>query len=376
MIPYFIKCRDYDPKLVRAALKKLLEPMGGMAAFVRPGQNVLLKPNLLSADRPERRITTDPLVVKEVALLVKQAGARVMLGDSPALDNFGRAAQHTGMRQIAEELDIELVELNQPKRVDAPPGGRFRSLEISEKALSADVVINLPKLKTHSQMVLTLGVKNMFGTVVGMRKAEWHHMAGRDVITFAAMLLDVARTVQPALTILDGIWGMEGHGPSNGQARHFAIMAACAEPLVLDLTLAAMLGLEWEMFPLAQAAARAGFIPRPFPEPVWVGDETTPDAWHDVDLPLSGNIRFLPDFMEGWTRRYLVSRPAQDLGKCILCGKCLTICPEKCISKKDRHLIFNYRQCIRCYCCQEVCPVNAIELKPGLLARTIKALGR
>ena len=374
MNPYFITCPDYDPARLRAALLQLLAPLGSMDSFVKPGQKVLLKPNLLSADEPGKRITTDPALVREVGRLALEAGGQVMIGDSPALDNFNKTATRTGMRTVALELGLELVELNQPVRVETPAGGRYQSLELSRPALEADVIINLPKLKTHSQMVLTLGVKNMFGTVVGMRKGEWHHMAGRDLIAFASMLLDVARTVKPALTIMDGIWGMEGQGPSNGDARHFGLLAAGRQPLTLDLNLAAMLGLDWDMFPLAQAAAALGQLPDPWPEPVWLDGEAL--VLKNVKLPVAASIRFLPGFMEGLTRRYLVSRPAQDLARCILCGKCQDICPEKCISRKNKTLLFDYGRCIRCYCCQEVCPANAVLLKPGWLARALNLLGR
>ncbi len=350
--------------------------LGGMKAFIKPGQRVLLKPNLLSASPPGARITTDPAVVRAVAELALEAGGRVMLGDSPALDGFKKAAAAAGMSQVASDLNIELIELSEPLRVETPAGSRYKSLELSRHALEAQIIINLPKLKTHSQMALTLGVKNMFGAVVGMRKAEWHHMAGRDVTAFADMLLDVERTLKPALTILDGVWGMEGHGPSNGKARHFGLLAAGVSPLVLDLNIAAMLGLDWREFPLAQAAARRGLLPEPWPEPLWLGEAIEDTALQDVELPTPAGIRFLPDFLEGWTRRYLVSRPAQNLSRCVLCGKCLSICPEKCISQSGKKLNFDYRRCIRCYCCQEVCPVNAIALIPGMLAKTLKALGR
>jgi Pyruvate/2-oxoacid:ferredoxin oxidoreductase delta subunit len=212
--------------------------------------------------------------------------------------------------------------------------------------------------------------------VVAQRKAQWHHQAGHDVITFAAMLLDVWRTVRPALTILDGVWGMEGQGPANGRPRRFGLLAAAADPLVMDLNLALMLGLNWRHYPLAQAAAGLGLIPRPLPLPVWLGPEAGPEVFAAVDIPRQRRLGFLPGFLEGIVRRHVVCRPEQNPGRCLLCRKCLQICPEKCIEERGGRLKFNYYKCIRCYCCQEVCPADAISLRPGLLEKTLRVLGR
>jgi uncharacterized protein (DUF362 family)/Pyruvate/2-oxoacid:ferredoxin oxidoreductase delta subunit len=374
MNPYFIQCPDYNPDNLREALSRLLRPLGGMEAFVRPGQKVLLKPNLLAAAAVEKRVTTDPALVEQVGRLALAAGGEVIIGDSPALDPFAKVGKRTGMAQAAFNLGVELVELDQPTPLEG--SGRFKNLNLSRRALEADVIINLPKLKTHCQMALTLGVKNMFGAVVAQRKAEWHHMAN-DYITFAGMLLEVARAARPALTILDGIWGMEGNGPSNGRPRFFGLLAAAREALILDLNVAAMLGLDWDNYPLAQAAFAFDPLPDDWPPPLWLGEAPPAARLKNVEIPLAlRSLRLLPGFMEGLTRRYVVSRPAQNPDRCILCGKCKRICPEQCISVRGNRLNFDYRRCIRCYCCQEVCPVNAISLRPGVLARLLQRLGR
>jgi uncharacterized protein (DUF362 family) len=158
---------------------------------------VLLKPNLLSAHPPERRITTDPEVVRTVARMVLEAGGSPFIGDSPGLDPFKRLASKTGMDEIAQQLGIEIVELSRPTPVSLRSDAVFKKLEIAYQALNADVVINLPKLKTHSQMLLTLGVKNLFGTIVAQRKVEWHHMAGVDRDTFGSLHLDIYLAIKP-----------------------------------------------------------------------------------------------------------------------------------------------------------------------------------
>lgn len=127
---------------------------------------MLIKPNLLSARTPEKRITTDPAMVRAVTRMVLDAGGKPVIGDSPALEPFKRVAEKCGMAEVAEELGVELAALTNPRPVSLPEGFAFKQLEIASLALDTDVVINLPKLKTHCQMLLTLGVKNLFGAIV------------------------------------------------------------------------------------------------------------------------------------------------------------------------------------------------------------------
>jgi Pyruvate/2-oxoacid:ferredoxin oxidoreductase delta subunit len=139
-----------------------------------------------------------------------------------------------------------------------------------------------------------------------------------------------------------------------------------------------LLGLGWERYPLAQAAAAMDLIPNPFPAPIWLGAgaEAGVDNWGKVDIPAQRRLGFLPRPLEKFTRRYVVSRPVQDRQRCRLCLKCLHICPEQCIKEHGGILEFDYYKCIRCYCCQEVCPANAIGLQAGGLEKLLAALGR
>ncbi len=162
----FFRCGSYERDEVEDRMGKLLESLGGMERFVRPGESVLLKPNLLSASSPERCITTHPEVVRAAALRVQAAGGHPFIGDSPGLDGFSSVGAKTGMEDVAGELGIPCVELDDPVPLPMAEGSVFQRVEVSRKALEADKIINLPKLKTHAQMMLTMGVKNLFGTVV------------------------------------------------------------------------------------------------------------------------------------------------------------------------------------------------------------------
>ena len=170
------RCDDYELSQVRAAIVQLLEPIGGMEAFVRPGERILLKPNMLSAKSPEQAVTTHPVVVRAVAELVREAGGRVAIGDSPGIGGFQRVAEKSGIARAAAESGAELIEFNDT--VDLTGSGTFRRLTLARAYWEAGKIINLPKLKTHEMMTMTCAVKNLFGAVVGAEKAGWHLKAG------------------------------------------------------------------------------------------------------------------------------------------------------------------------------------------------------
>lgn len=364
-------CPDYAAPGLERAVGEAVELAGGLGGIVRPGDRVLLKPNLLGAHEVEKRITTDPSMVRAMARLVLDHGGRPFISDSPSLVSFNRAAAKSGLMAVAEELGIEAAPFSEPVMAKPPRPAVHRSLELAREALEADVVINLPKLKTHSLMLLTLGVKNMFGTVVGKRKAEWHFAAGEDRLAFADLLLDVFRSVSPAITVLDGIWGMEGNGPANGCPRQVGVIAASRDALALDMVVCEILGAPLQRFPLFLAARQRGLVP----ESIEIaGHEPDSLAIPDFDLPELGSMAVLPGPLSGLMRRRLVSKPVQQ-GSCKLCGECVEICPAQAVSLGDTGVKFDYDRCIRCYCCQEVCPSDAIGFKQGLMLKLLAGMG-
>lgn len=371
-----IKCRDYASPGLEAALARALAPLGGMAAFVRPGQRVLVKPNMLSAHAPERQITTHPALVLAVGRLAMAAGGVVTIADSPAIEPFGRVAAKTGLAQAARDMGAEIRELTEPTSAPAASGAVFKGLQLARLALAADVVINLPKLKTHGQMLMTLGVKNLFGTVVAQRKSEWHLVAGVDRPHFANLLLDIHQAVRPALTILDGVWGMEGRGPSNGQPRQTGLLAASPDALALDLTVCRLLGVPLTSFPLYLAARARGLLTPEVERPELAGDDPAEMAVPGFVLPELQAVGFLPRRLDWFTQRHLVSRPVTAPGRCRRCGQCAAICPAEALRLEPGGPVFDYARCIRCYCCQEVCPEDAIAFRRGLLLKLLGALGR
>lgn len=371
-----VRCETYASEPLEAAVRRAVDLLGGIKNFVRTGDQVLLKPNLLSARPPERRVTTDPRMVLAIARLVREAGGAPFIGDSPALEPFKKVAAKTGMAEMAHQFGIPLVPFTQPDKVATPEGSLFKKLEIAPEAMDADVVINLPKLKTHSQMLLTLGVKNLFGTIVAQRKAEWHYMAGVDRDTFASLILDIYLTVKPSLTILDGIWGMEGHGPANGKPRHLKLIAAGADAVALDVGICQLLGTPLRAFPLYRAARSRGIGETDLQKIKFKGETPQALAVRNFQIPSLDSLGLLPGIFEGLTKRFLVSKPIQEGNSCAGCGECVELCPAEAIQLEAKKIDFDYDRCIRCYCCQEICPKGAIHFHKGMIVRLLNRFNR
>lgn len=371
-----VRCETYEYEAVETALRNAIGMLGGIGSFVKPGDTVLLKPNLLSAKSVEKRVTTDPNVVRAMARLVLEAGGKPFIGDSPALESFRRVVAKTGMLEVAHQLGIGLLELTQPTPVRLPPNCVFKKLEVASEALKADVVINLPKLKTHSQMLLTLGVKNLFGTIVAQRKAEWHYMAGVNRDTFADLHLDIYLSLKPALTILDGIWGMEGHGPANGRPRRLNLIAAAEDAVALDVSICYLLGIPLRSFPLYRAARTRGIGVTEVPRIHFKGLSPKAFVVPNFQIPKLDSLGVLPGMFDGFTKRFLVSRPIQIEDTCLGCGQCSEICPAEAIQLDKKKIAFDYDRCIRCYCCQEICPQDSIQFHKGVLVRILNRFHR
>jgi uncharacterized protein (DUF362 family)/Pyruvate/2-oxoacid:ferredoxin oxidoreductase delta subunit len=371
-----VRCGSYDAPEFETAVRRAVDLLGGMSRFVRKGQRVLLKPNLLSAREPARRVTTDPAMVTAVARLVLEAGGIPFIGDSPGLDSFARVAAKTGMVDVARSLGIELIELSDSVPAPVEEGMVFKRLELSRHALEADVLINLPKLKTHTQMLLTLGVKNLFGTVVAQRKAEWHYMTGMNRQTFASLHLDIYRTLNPALTILDGVWAMEGYGPGNGTPKHLGLVAAAEDAVALDTRVAHLLGASLQDFPLYREARARGMGETDIARVRCLGDPLPAFTATPFQIPALDSLGVMPAVLSRVAGRFLISRPDHHSERCTGCGQCNQICPADAIERSGRRIHFDHHRCIRCYCCQEVCPEDAIGFKKGMIVKTLNWLRR
>ena len=278
-----LKAQSYATDDVMLKLEQLLAPLGGMAAIVKPGDRVLLKPNLLTGARPTKECVTRPEIVYCVAELVKASGGKPFMGDSPAFGSAYGVAKANGYLPWLEKAGMPVQELH-GQRYATAANGEFAHLRLSKEVMNADVVINLPKVKSHVQLTLTLGVKNLFGCVPGKMKAWWHMEAGKDRDRFATMLVETARAIAPQLTIVDGIIGHEGNGPSSGEPRALGILGATTNVFALDRALIEILGASPAEIPTVAQSQRLGCCPS-WSDIEFVGQHPEELAIADWQLP-------------------------------------------------------------------------------------------
>lgn len=254
------RCGSYEPDVLVPAISELLAPLGGMDRFVKSGQRVLLKANMIVPRSKEAAITTDPAVVRGVALEVKRVGGVPVVGDSPAFGSALMVARACGIADVAEELGMEIVDLgDRPRRCRAGEGSPFASFMCGAEALEADVIINLPKVKTHCQMGISLGIKNMFGAISGKRKTFFHFRMEDDRVAFGKLLVAILRYLKPALTIVDGIVALERDGPTRGDPRFLGILAASDDTVAVDRVLLEILGFDPAEVGYMEAARILGY---------------------------------------------------------------------------------------------------------------------
>ena len=366
------KCDSYTSERIDDIVRKCIS----LHNFSR-GDKVWVKANMLSARPVEKCVTTHPVIIDSVCRALLDLGTRPTIGDSPGIEPFPLVARISGIAEVGKRLGIPVKELS--NSTVCPPNERRvnKRLELARDILESDVVVSLPKLKTHCQMQLSMAIKNLFGTVVGQRKARWHYDVGLDRTRFANVLLDITVSVPPLLSIIDGIDGMEGHGPANGTPRHFGLIGASEDPVALDATLCEMVGLSASDYVLLQAAKTRGIGDVTLSDTQYIGDLPPSYRFENVKIPTLDALRLMPRFMDTFGRHFLSSRPVQIQEDCIACGRCAAICPADALklTVKTKTLTFDYSKCIRCYCCHEMCPKGAITFRDAPLLAVLKMLG-
>lgn len=292
-----------------------------------------------------------------------EAGGIPFIGDSPGgrSINFEKVAVTSGMRHVADELGIDIVEFRNSVELSATNGSILKKLNVAKEAVDADVIINLPKLKTHVQMFLTLGVKNMFGCIIGLQKTQWHFKAGVDRKHFATMLVELYSLLKPSLTIVDGVVAMEGDGPgSRGKLRNLGLVFAGPDAIALDTVICNALNIKNDEIPILIAAREKGIGISDIEKIDILGERLEDVRIHDFIRPKMIDVMFGPNVLKRFFMNNVTSKPIEDRKICTLCSKCIDACPTVIISIKNKRLVFNYEKCIRYFCCYEVCPEGAI----------------
>lgn len=358
------RCADYDPARTFLAVKRAVDLLGGMSAFVKPGDCALIKPNLLKARPPEAAVTTHPEVVRSVIRLVREAGGEPMVGDSPGMGDLRSVCEKSGILDVVNEEGVRLAEPDDV--VTVKNSGRFQRFEISRRAHEADVIINLPKLKTHGMTTLTGAVKNLFGCVPGKRKVQWHFNTGVNHELFMMMLVELCALLKPRLTVMDAVVGMEGNGPGSGDPKPIGVVIAGHDPVAVDVVSSMVVGVAPERLPLIRAASAAGIGETRFDRIRVIGDPLSEVAISHFRLPPQTHLEWkLPEWARRSLKEALTTKPVINSRMCIQCGICQGHCPQGAIKSEGKRLSIQYRSCIRCFCCQEFCPQGAITVGRG-----------
>jgi len=375
------RCADYEYENVKRAVDAVLMDVGGIESLAKSGDRVLIKPNLLFGKSPDKAVNTHAMVVRAVMERLADCGAKMTIGDSPSMGTAAGAAKKCGISDVAKSFGVEVISFKDTGHVTAAEGRIYRHLPLSTDALDADVVINIAKLKTHAFMTLTLGVKNLFGCVVGMAKSQWHLKAGQDPLAFARMLVEIDAAVSPALTIMDGVLAMEGNGPGSGDPRYLGMILGSREAVAMDRVILELLGESTDRLPVIQAAREMGHGATELSDIELRGESLASMRVKGFKLPPPplSKRRFLPQPVQRLLKRSLTAEPLIHDDKCTRCGTCVQACPPQIMSLKpmrkpdrsgnEKRLEIDRPRCIHCFCCQEVCPEGAITVRKGIFIR-------
>lgn len=368
---------EYGLAEAESALKVALDAIGGLD-FVTTGMRIVIKANLVSAMKPEEAATTHPTLLCALTKMLTERGAEVVIGDSPGgLYNaafVGRVYNVTGMHDT-EAFGATLNKDFSQREAAYPEGKVLHSFTYTGYLDKADAIINFCKLKSHGMMGMSCAAKNMFGTVPGVIKPEYHYRFPKYE-DFADMIVDLDEYFHPVLSIADAVIGMEGNGPTAGTPRKMGCILASRSPHALDMVAARMIGFDRSELPILEAAYRRGLVPDNVEEIELKGslEGLTLDDFERVVERRSLEFQsdggnFLKRAVGKFIAAALRTKPVVKRNMCVGCGVCAGICPAKAITiDKNRKAVIKRRSCIRCFCCQEFCPKSAIKVHRTFIA--------
>jgi uncharacterized protein (DUF362 family)/Pyruvate/2-oxoacid:ferredoxin oxidoreductase delta subunit len=365
-----IKCDNYGK--ADNAVREAVRLLGGISAFISPLEKILVKPNLLSPKDPSKAVTTHPEVVRAVIKLVKEAGAVPTVGDSPGGDirNIKNLWETTQMERICREENVELIsfEASGSKEFDINDKN-IKKVNFSNAALGCDGIINLPKLKTHTLMSFSAGVKNLYGLVPGLMKVEYHKHASKNK-DFADLLTNIYLFFKDKIrfTLIDGILSMEGNGPSAGEVRKIDLIAASRDTAVLDAYLLNELNYDISNSDILKNLK----ITKDVLKTIEVSGEKSENFnFKKFKFPSVRKLDLFPKFLIRIFGKFLWVRADIDEKICVKCMLCARACPARAIWMEtgDQYLHIDAEKCISCFCCHEVCPHKAVKFKKSLLAK-------
>lgn len=376
-----LRCCSYDYGEVKSSISRGIELLGGIEQFVSAGEKILLKPNLLIAEPPEKCVTTHPAVFRGVAEIFLEGGANISWGDSPAVGKTEKVALKAGLMKEAEELNIRMADFAVGEDIFYDKAIQNKKFHVAKGVLECDGIVSIPKLKTHGLQRFTGSIKNQFGCVPGMLKAEWH-LRIPDAADFAKMLVDLNSYLRPRLYIMDGIVAMEGNGPRGGTPKPMNLIAMSSDPVALDATICRIMDIKPENVPtiiFGQQSGMGDYLEKDIEILEGSIEEFKDESFKIERTP----VKVFKDRLISKTLNSLFLKiPVIDEERCTRCGLCSSVCPLNvsavgwCDKKRESPPTYDYKLCIKCYCCQELCPEGAISLRKPLVRRIVDIFRR
>ncbi|MFA5839041.1 MAG: DUF362 domain-containing protein [Candidatus Margulisiibacteriota bacterium] len=367
------KCTSYDQAEVDLAIQKSFSAISGLANYIKPGQRVLIKPNMLMGLSAEKGATTHPSTLRAVIKAVKALGAIPIVGDSPGFESFKRVAEKCGIMAVINAEQVSFSEFNQAKEIEFKEGFVCRRLSLVKDVFDVDCIINLAKLKSHGFTGITAAVKNLFGCIHGLTKSQFH-VRYPNKNDFDLMMLDLLRIIKPSINIVDAVVAMEGEGgPSTGSLRKMGLILCGTDAVAVDSVCAALTGKQPLDFNFLRLAFEKNIGQTDLAKIEIIGEKLADYVCTDFKHIKTNRSQMIPPwvpkFIVEFVRGLLLDRPVVQKDKCIKCGACSTVCASKAITPKNGTPQFNYSKCIRCFCCQEMCKYKAIKVKRSILSR-------
>ncbi len=362
---------EYKEELIYPAVCRFMKDLG-IADEIRPDMKVVIKPNLVMAKSPQFPVTTHPLVVKAVARWLHEHDIHdITLAESSGglytAEYMKNVYNVCGMKQLESDLTLNMD--FSARTVNCKEGFANHSFHIITPICEADYIINICKLKTHAMTGFSGGIKNLFGTIPGLEKPQMHYL-WPEINDFSRMLVELAQTVSPQLTIIDAIDAMEGNGPTGGTSHPLNLLLASKDMYTQDYFAAGLMGIDPMEISMIRQAVEKGLA---HPDNLELCGDPVPTGLTPFVKPDTKRLDFaniMPPFLRKpftyIAGKVLKSYPQVDTSICVGCGKCAESCPAHIIEIKNKKAKFKRKGCISCFCCQEMCPVKAISVKKAL----------
>ena len=356
-------CPSYSAEEVKRALAEIMQQLGGISCFIKPGQTVLIKPNLFTAHTPERAVTTHPALVRQVVQLCEEAGAgRIWVGDSPVgAQDEKHLWLKTGMTEAVRGTRAELKSWRVPQQ---PLNCGADILAVPCWYPEVDVLISLPKLKAHCLTTISCALKNVYGIVSGEAKLKFH-LQYPSPASMSSFLLRVFAKLKPQLNIADAVLAMEGNGPAHGRPVAVGVLIASTDAVALDSAGCKALRTPASLAPMIRLAAEGGLGFKEDSMIDYCGSGLERLNQAQMKPSISGFLRFIPEFAFRASSFLWQLRPKIIKRECVKCGSCVTNCPQKTIIQHmpDCCPEIKQKECIACFCCIESCPEGAIAVQ-------------